>query len=99
VTCVHHEHHRVQAAAEQSCHEQRPLDHGPALTDGTSAFCHQEAATLTATSADVRVLNAALVAIQLPSGVAVPRAQVPALAPRTALSPPGIVVQTIPLRI
>ena len=34
VTCVHHEHHVVQAAAEQSCHEQGASNHGPALVFG-----------------------------------------------------------------
>jgi hypothetical protein len=99
VTCVHHEHHRTKAAAEQSCHEERASAHGPALTDGTAAFCHDQAATVTSTSADVRVLNGAAAAIQLPSAFAVRRPQVRILTPRPSLSPPGIVSQTTPLRI
>ena len=99
VTCVLHEHHGAQAARDQSCHEERTSDHGPALTDGTATFCHEQAATVTSTSADVRVLNAAPVAIQIPSALAVRRPQVRVLAPRTSLSPPGIVIQTTPLRI
>jgi hypothetical protein len=99
VTCVHYEHHGAQAAAEQSCHEERSSDNGPGLTDGIATFCHEQAATVTSTSADVRVLNAAPVAIQLPSALAVPRPQVRVLAARTFLSSPGIVVQTAPLRI
>lgn len=99
VMCVHHEHHGTKAAAEQSCHEERASDHGTALTDGTATFCHEQAATVTSTSADVRVLNAPPAAIQLPSALAVPRPHVRVLAPRTALSPPGIVIQTTPLRI
>jgi hypothetical protein len=99
VTCVHHEHHAAQTTAEQSCHEERASDHGPALTDGTATFCHGQAATITSTSADVRVLNAAPAAIQLPAALAVSRPQVRVLAPPTSLSPPGIVIQTTPLRI
>lgn len=99
VTCVHHEHHGVQAAAEQSCHEEGASDHGPALTDGAATFCHQQAATVTSTSADVRVLNAAPVAIHLPSALAARRPHLRVLAPRASLSPPGIVIQTTPLRI
>jgi hypothetical protein len=99
VTCVRHEHHRTKAAAERSCHEERPSDHRPALTDGTASFCHEQATTVTSTSADVRILNAAPVAIQVPSARAVPRAEVSLLPARTSLSPPGIVIQTTPLRI
>ena len=99
VTCVHHEHHGSKAAAEQSCHQERPSDDRPALTDGTASFCHQQATTVTSTSADVRVLNGAPVAIQVPSALAVPRPQVPVLPARISLSPPGIVIQTTPLRI
>jgi hypothetical protein len=99
VTCVLHEHHGAQAAAAQSCHEAHRSDHGSALTDGTATFCHEQAETVTSTSADVRVLNAAPVTIQLTSALAVPRPQVRVLAPRTSFSPPGIVVQTTPLRI
>ena len=99
VTCVHHEHHGTKAAAEQSCHEERTSDRAAALADGTATFCHEQAATVTSTSADVRVLNAAPAAIQLPSALALPRPQVRILAPRTPLSPPGIVIQTTPLRI
>jgi hypothetical protein len=98
VTCVHHEHHGAQAA-EQSCHEEGASDHGPALTDGTATFCHEQAATIRSTKADVRALNAAPVAIQLPAAFAVARPQVRILAPSSALSPPGIVSQTTPLRI
>ena len=98
-TCVHHEHHGTKpAAAEQSCHEERSSDHSPALTDGTASFCHEQATAVTSTSGDVRVLNAAPVAIQVPSALAVPR-PVPILPARTSLSPPGIVLQTTPLRI
>ena len=99
VTCVHHEHHGTKAAAEQSCHEERSSDHRPALTDGTAAFCHEQAAAVTSISADVRVLNAVPAAIQLPSALAVPRPHVRVLATRTTLSPLGIVIQTTPLRI
>jgi hypothetical protein len=99
VTCVHHKHHGTTAAAAQSCHEEQRSDHGPALMHGTATFCHEQATTVTSTSADVRVLNAAPAAIQVPSALAVPRPQVRGLSPRTALRPPGIVIQTTPLRI
>jgi hypothetical protein len=99
VTCLHHEHHGAKAAAEQSCHEERPSDHRPALTGRTGSFCHEQATTVTSTSADVRVLNAALVGIQSALALAVPRPQVPVLPARTSLSPPEIVSQTTPLRI
>ena len=99
LTCVHHEHHGVQAAAGQSCHEERASAHGPALTDGAATFCHEQGVTVTSTSADVRVLNAGPVTIQVPSALAVPRPQAPVLTARTSLSPPGIVIQTTPLRI
>ena len=99
VTCVHHEHHGTKGAAEQSCHHERPSDHRQAMTDGTASFCHEQATTVTSTSADIRVLNAALAGIQVPSALAVPRPQVPVLPARTSLSPPGIVSQTAPLRI
>jgi hypothetical protein len=99
VTCVHHEHHAAHAAAEQSCHEPRASNHAPALTDGTIGSCHEQAENVTATAPDVRVLNAAPVAIELPPAFAVPRPHVPVLTPRTSLSPPGIVVHTTPLRI
>jgi hypothetical protein len=99
LTCVHHEHHGVQAAAGQSCHEERASAHGPALTDGAATFCHEQGATVTSTSADVRVLKTASVAIQLPSALAVPRPQIRVLAPRASLSPPRIVIETTPLRI
>ena len=99
VRCVHHEPHGTAAAAEQSCHETRPPDHRPALTDGTFSLCHDQATTFTSTSADVRVLNVPPVAIQVPLALAVPRPQDPVLPARTSLSPPGIVIQTTPLRI
>ena len=94
VTCVHHEHHGVQAAAEQSCHEERASDHGPALTDGSATFCHEQAETVTSTSADFRVPNAAPVAVQLPSALAVAHPQVRFCASGSLFSPPGIVIQS-----
>ncbi|HKY21174.1 MAG TPA: hypothetical protein VJM31_08145 [Vicinamibacterales bacterium] len=99
VTCVHHEHHGTKVTAEQSCHEERPSQHGPAVTDGGTSICHEQDTTVTSTSADVRVPNATPVAIQVPSAPAVPRPQVPVLPKRTSLSPPDIVIQTTPLRI
>ena len=99
VTCLHHEHHGAKAAAGQSCHDERPADYRPVLTDSTGSLCHEQATTVTSTSADVRVLNAAPVAIQVPLALAVPRPQVRVLPARPFVSPPGIVIQTTPLRI
>jgi hypothetical protein len=98
VTCATHGRHEFQTAAGQSCHEERTSHHRPALADGR-APCHEQAWAAASTSASVRVLNAGPVANQCPSALAVPRPQVRMLAPRTSLSPPGIVVQTTRLRI
>jgi hypothetical protein len=97
--CVHHEHHGTQAAAEPSCHEQRPSSQGAGLTDGTSTLCHEQTPTVASTAADVRLPNAAPVIIQLPSALAPARPQAAVQAPPTALGPPDIVTHTTPLRI
>jgi hypothetical protein len=97
--CVHHEHRGIQAAAEPSCHEERPSSQGAGLTDGTSTLCHEQAPTVASTAADVRLPNAAPVIIQLPPALAPSRPQVDVQAPHKSLSPPEIVTHTTPLRI
>jgi hypothetical protein len=97
--CVHHEHNRTPAAAEQSCHDERPSSQGAGLTDGTATLCHEQAPTVASTAADLRLPNAAPVVMQLPSAFSLARARVAIRAPRPSLGPPEIVTHTTPLRI
>ena len=98
LTCVHHEHHSAQTESAQSCHEQRSND-GPVVTSGTAGFCHDQAETFTTTAADPRLLKATPVAVQLPSSLAAYHPQLQPVGRSTSFGPPGIVLQTTPLRI
>ena len=99
LTCVQHEHHSAQAASAQSCHEEHSSNDGPVVTSGTAGSCHDQAETFTATAADPRLLKATPVAVQLPSALAVYHPQLQPVARSTSFGPPGIVLQTTPLRI
>jgi hypothetical protein len=99
LTCVRHQHHGTNAAAEQSCHDERFAKRRPVLSDSTAAFCHEPAITVASTSAHARVLDAAPMTVHVPSALAAPRPHVRVLPASTSLGPPGIIVHTAPLRI
>jgi hypothetical protein len=99
LTCVQPAHHSVQAASEQSCHEQGSSTDGPAVTSGRAAPCHTPAATFATTGSDARLLKAAPVVVKLPSALAAYHPQFPVAGRSTSFGPPGIVPQTIQPRI
>lgn len=98
LTCVHHERGAAQVTS-QRCHEQRPANDEPAMTDGAARFCHDLPQVFSTTAAHPPPLNAAPAAAQLPSVLVAYRPQLSAVTRRPAFGPPDFVLQTTPLRI
>jgi hypothetical protein len=68
------------------------------VTSGTPDSCHGQVETFTTTAADLRLLNATPVAVQLRSALAVYHSHVRVIDRSISFGPPGI-LQTTPLRI